>query len=201
MLTRQRAVAALIIACVFAPFAVAADAPHPAKMDGAIPIEPDPVLTPGDINPALTQAVLCAKDFATPKYRHVTESDKVAAYLRYGMIVPKDSRGHYNFHVGYCATKEGCEVDHDLSIENGGANSPLNLWVQPYSGTIWSAHAKDILENRLHRLVCVAKSIDLADDQRVLRTDWIAGWFKYVSPLPPTPAGTIDPKTPKGYGD
>jgi len=212
MTVKHLTIAVLLALCLTGRFAAADSALHPAKLDGVIPIEPDPAITPGAsgpsvIDPRLTKAVLCDPTHHTKQDRDVTESDKVATYAAYGIVVPKVKKTMpnrktklvYNFHVGYCATKQGCEVDHLCSLENGCSNSPLNRWVEPYEGTIWSAHAKDIVENRLHKLMCAGK-VELADDQNILSTDWISGWFKYVSPLPPTPAGTIDPKTPKGFG-
>jgi hypothetical protein len=38
---------------------------------------------------------------------------------------------------------------------------------------------KDMLENRLHDLVC-AKQVDLKTAQREISTDWIAAYKKYV---------------------
>jgi hypothetical protein len=182
--------------------------PHPAKIDNALPVEPDPAITPGVIDPALTKEIICDPTHHTKSDRHVTDADKAAAYLRYGMVVPKVQKAMpsgkvstvYNFHVGYCATAEGCEVDHLVSIENGGSNEAGNLWPEIYSGTIWTAHPTDIVENRLHKLVCIGR-IELAEDQHTLQTDWIAGWYKYVSPVAPMPDGSIDKDhTPGGYG-
>jgi len=184
-------------------YALAVEGPHPAKMDVGLPIEPDPRITPGAndpsvVDPKLPKAVLCDPAHHTSEDRAVSEADKVATYQAYGLQPVKTSKG-WDFHVGYCATKQGCEVDHLCSLENGCTNDPKNRWVEPYEGTRLNAHAKDIVENRLHKLMCASK-ITLADDQHMLSSDWIAAWYKYVSPLPPTPAGTIDPATPKGFG-
>ena len=45
------------------------------------------------------------------------------------------------------------EVDHLISLELGGSNAIRNLWPEPYAGR-WGARTKDVLENRLHDLVC-----------------------------------------------
>ena len=45
------------------------------------------------------------------------------------------------------------EVDHLVSLEVGGSNAVTNLWPEPYAGR-WGARTKDVLENRLHDLVC-----------------------------------------------
>lgn len=60
------------------------------------------------------------------------------------------------------------ELDHKLPIELGGhPRNPANLWLQAWDG----AHAKDKLENRLHRMVCAGKiPIDAA--QACIWDDW-----------------------------
>lgn len=74
------------------------------------------------------------------------------------------------------------ELDHEISIENGGdPRDPINLWLQSYLGPC-NAHVKDKLENALHRLVCSGK-ITLAQDQAALRGDWTVAYRKYVGPL------------------
>jgi len=69
------------------------------------------------------------------------------------------------------------EVDYLITPELGGADSIRNLWPEPYS-TVWNAHVKDALEDRLHRMVCEGK-LDLATAQRDIATDWIAAYKKY----------------------
>jgi hypothetical protein len=69
------------------------------------------------------------------------------------------------------------EVDYLITPELGGAESIRNLWPEPYS-TVWNAHVKDALEDRLHDLVCQGK-VDLATAQREIATDWIAAYKKY----------------------
>jgi hypothetical protein len=81
--------------------------------------------------------------------------------------------------AGYCAVDQGCEVDHLISLEIGGANDRANLWPQPYSGTVWNAHVMDRLENKLHTLVC-AGAVTLEDAQRETAANWIAVYRKYL---------------------
>jgi hypothetical protein len=130
---------------------------------------PDPEKTPGEANPVLTQEKICAKGFTTKAFRNVPASLKAKVYAAYGM----------RNHKGACGGKEGCEVDHEISIELGGSNSIKNLWIQPYSGMTWNAHVKDRLENALHRLVCTGK-VDLAQAQKEISDDWIATYRRYL---------------------
>lgn len=123
---------------------------------------PDPSLTPGAANPALTKQVLCAKGFTTRTVRNVPSSEKREVYARYGMEP----------HKGACSGKEGCEVDHLIPLTAGGSNDITNLWPQSYAGQ-WGAHAKDKLENKLRPLVCSGK-LDLAEAQHAIASDWKA---------------------------
>ena len=69
------------------------------------------------------------------------------------------------------------EVDYLITPELGGASSIRNLWPQPYS-SVWNAHVKDELEDRLHGLVCTGQ-VDLATAQRDISRDWIGAYKKY----------------------
>ena len=129
---------------------------------------PNPAVTPGAIRAGVTAADLCPVAH-TPALRNVPESEKRAVYASYGMT---------GNHTGYCATDEGCEVDHLISLEIGGDNVASNLWPQRYSGTPWNAHVKDKLENKLHALIC-AGTIPLDQAQREISTDWVAAAVKY----------------------
>lgn len=123
---------------------------------------PDPTLTPGLADPALTKEVLCAPGFTTRRVRNVPSAEKRKVYARYGMTP----------HKGTCASKEGCEVDHLIPLTIGGSNDVTNLWPQPYRGK-WSAHVKDRLENKLRGWVCHG-DLDLGEAQRAIATDWIS---------------------------
>ena len=125
---------------------------------------PDPAKTPGVANLVLTTEVLCAKGFSTKRWRLVTPAMKRAAYAAYGLVN----------HQGICVGKRGCEIDHLVPIEVGGANDPANLWPQPFVGT-WNASRKDRLENRLHALVC-SGTVSLEDAQHEIATDWISSF-------------------------
>jgi hypothetical protein len=50
---------------------------------------------------------------------------------------------------------------------------------QPYDGD-WNAHDKDRLENKLHHMICVEKTISLKKAQDEIKTDWVAAFKKYV---------------------
>jgi hypothetical protein len=61
-----------------------------------------------------------------------------------------------------------------------------NLWPQSYRTHPWNARVKDALENELHRRVC-AGTLDLATAQRVIASNWVIGYRRYVRQTPPVP--------------
>ena len=157
--------------------------PSPAEqMDGVMRILPNPMMTPGVVRPEITFANLCPKFVdpaangvqGTEQYRNVPTARAASVYAEYGLS---------GDHHGYCSGPRGCEIDHLISIELGGANDPGNLWPQPYSGTMWTAEAKDDLENKLHTLVC-ARTITLVQAQTAIRTNWINAYKTYIGPAP-----------------
>ena len=129
---------------------------------------PNPKFTPGKADTTLTKEVICAPTFRTSSIRNVSEKTKTLVYYHYGVVN----------HAGYCAGKEGCEVDHLISLELGGSNDPQNLWPQPFSGHP-NAHEKDQLENKLHVMVCSGQ-IKLIDAQNQISTNWVGAYKKYV---------------------
>jgi hypothetical protein len=125
---------------------------------------PDPALTPGAAF-AVGTARICVSGYAS-SVRDVPESEKDTVYTRYG--VP---------HVPYRH-----EVDHLVSLELGGSNAIANLWPEPYAGR-WGARTKDVLEDRLHDLVC-AGTIRLGYAQRIEARNWVAAYKRYVGSPP-----------------
>jgi hypothetical protein len=131
---------------------------------------PDPVLTPG-VTRGITLKQVCTTKWGKDA-RAVTSAMKTKVYKSYGMVP----------HQGACAiSTRGCEIDHLVSRELGGADDIKNLWPQPYGGE-WNAIMKDRLENRLHKLICATDPVlTLAEAQTAIKIDWIAAFKKYVS--------------------
>ena len=134
---------------------------------------PTHTLTPGRV---LTRraSVVCRSGYAS-SVRDVPESESDAVYARYGVV-----------HVPYAH-----EVDHLVSLELGGSNAIGNLWPEPYAGR-WGARTKDVLENRLHELVCDGQ-LSLARAQRLEAGDWVAGYRRFVGAPPPVSEPTHHP--------
>ena len=132
----------------------------------ALPIRPDPHLTPGATR-NVTVVQLCPHA-DTAAVRDVPESEKLKVYAEYG--ISKHPSGAF-------------EIDHLISLELGGSNDIANLWPQSYTTRPYNAHVKDKLENKLHALVC-AKKITLIEAQTAIRNDWIAAYQKYSVAAP-----------------
>lgn len=118
---------------------------------------PDSKLTPG-ASRKVSLHTLCTT--STKLVRNVPQSLKKAVYASYGLTGNDRSQ-----------CKEGYEVDHLISLELGGSNEQANLWPQTFC-SVWSAHVKDLLENKLHALVCSGK-LSIKDAQTCISTNWI----------------------------
>jgi len=133
-----------------------------------LPQVPNPALTPGVVDPAKTLDVICVPGYTSqPGVRNVTQATKNAVFKEYNV----DSKA------------DQFEIDHLISLELGGSNDIHNLWPEAYNTKPLNAHVKDVLENKLHALVCSHKA-DLAAVQHDIALDWRAAYVKYVGPLP-----------------
>jgi hypothetical protein len=96
-------------------------APCRVRTRNGLPL-PDPICTPGAINPTVTLDVLRSKSFRTGCVRNCTTSqrDRLATYRRYGIEHPKGNSGQYQI----------CELDHLVPLEMGGADTIENIWPQ-----------------------------------------------------------------------
>lgn len=131
---------------------------------------PDPSITPGAINPNVTQAniqqTVCVKGY-TRTIRppaHFTNKLKKRQMREYGYADRNPK--HY-------------EEDHLIALSIGGApHDPRNLWPEPRISE-WDAKKKDRLEFVLYKMVC-AQEISLAEAQHAMATNWIEAWKRYV---------------------
>lgn len=132
-------------------------------------------VTPGAINPAVTQAniqtTICRTGFTAtirPKSSYTTALKKQQLASTYAYLTKT-----------YGTSTRSYEEDHLISLELGGAPSdPNNLWPEPYAGTT-GARSKDRIENKLHKLVCNG-TITLATAQQAIATNWYAAYLKYI---------------------
>lgn len=83
---------------------------------------PDPLCTPGAINPTVTAEVLKDPIFDTRCLRNVatSEQQKHIVYQWYGIHPPANNRGG----------NQACELDHAVCLGCGGADTLQNIWPQ-----------------------------------------------------------------------
>ena len=134
---------------------------HPLAASLAHWDEPDQHLTPGATLP-LTRNQVCGVAEAE-LIPDVPVSLKRKVFEEYGVTPPR---------------LDAYEVDYLITPELGGATDIRNLWPEPYQDTVWNAHVKDQLEDRLHRMVCHG-DVDLTTAQHDISADWIAAYRKY----------------------
>lgn len=119
---------------------------------------PDPVCTPGAVDPRVTQAdlatTICLSGYTQTVRPPVAYTDGLK---RQGMA-----------DYGFTDPISDHEEDHLIPLELGGSPSdPRNLWPEPGR----SPNPKDAVENRLHLLVCSGQ-VPLARAQQAIATDW-----------------------------
>jgi Excalibur calcium-binding domain len=152
---------------------------------GVVP-RPNPSLTPGSVlTTDLSQ--ICPRVNPAVEAARPDETVKDAVYAEYGVV--SRVTGEY-------------EIDHLIPLELGGANTIRNLWPElndhPKPGVI---NSKDLLENKLHDLVC-AGQLSMTAAEHAIATDWYAAYLRYVSPVPltgpviPAAATTAAPPSP-----
>lgn len=152
---------------------------------GRLAGEPDPALTPGVVNPDVSQAniadTICKSGWTATirppvSYTDSLKTNQIKAY-------------------GYLDTSPALyEEDHLISLELGGSpTNPGNLWPEPYTvalpdGRSVGAHVKDQFENRLRSQVC-AGTLTLSLAQTEIGDHWVH--YALDLPLTPAPSGTV----------
>lgn len=147
------------------------DAQHPLRE-----ALPNPGLTPGALNPAVTQAdihqTICVRGYS----RSIRPPERYTERLKRLQIREYGYRDRW---------LRDYEEDHEVALSLGGSpTSPKNLWPQPHRvAGGWGSYAKDRLEARLHWLVC-HRELPLATAQSEIAHDWIAAYKRYIGPTP-----------------
>jgi Protein of unknown function (DUF3761) len=159
--------------------------PAVANKTGAINVNaagavlPNSARTPGATNPSVTQASIGRTICVTGWTSTIRPSSSVTTALKVAQLA---SRYAYKGDT----TTGDYEEDHLISLELGGAPSAeANLWPEPY-GSPEGARVKDVVENKLHTLVC-GGTITLATAQRAIARNW---WIAYQTYVGTTPAAS-----------
>jgi hypothetical protein len=139
---------------------------------------PDDAVTPGVVAITDTQKV-CSTEWGTDQ-RFVTPAMKKQVYAAYG-LAPGKGICKPTSHTGKNGKNvtRGCEIDHRVSRDIGGADDVKNLWPQPYLAPNQpGAYEKDKLEVWLNKQVCKTRTMTLAQAQQALEGDWYAEYLK-----------------------
>ncbi len=131
---------------------------------------PDPRLTPGAVDPSITQQniqqTVCVRGYTKTvrppaSYTNKLKKRQIREY-GYADRNPK----HY-------------EEDHLIPLSIGGnPTDERNLWPEPRNSE-WGAAKKDQLEFVLYKMVCSGE-IPLTKAQQEISTNWIEAWKRYV---------------------
>lgn len=131
---------------------------------------PNPQLTPGAIDPTVTQENIDS----TVCVRGYTKTVRPPAY--YTNKLKKHQMREYGYED---RNPKHYEEDHLIALSIGGnPRDPKNLWPEPRKSE-WNAKKKDRLEYVLYRMVC-DHEISLNEAQQAMASDWIAAYKKYV---------------------
>ncbi len=160
---------AMVVAGVlsFPPSPAAVVARRPLASERGI--LPDRAFTPGAARPA-SLAEVCALPHEEV-VKQVSAQDRQRVFAEYGIPMAQSSR---------------YEVDYLITPGLGGTDNIRNLWPEPYQAAMWNARTKDILEERLHEMVC-SHQLDLSAAQEAIASNWIAAYRKYVQSAPSRP--------------
>jgi len=136
---------------------------------------PDAGITPGVINPNVTQTnidqTICKPGWAKSVRPPTTYTNplKTRQLVAYGDTV-RDVSGQC---VAHSSNPRCYEEDHFISLELGGdPRDPKNLWPEPYYSSP-GAKQKDTVETFLNKQVCT-RAMTLDEAQRQIATDWYA---------------------------
>ena len=127
---------------------------------------PDPIMTPGAVDPHVTLADICTG--RTKERRHVSPATRAKVLSDYNVTD---------------AASVGMELDHLVPLALGGANTAPNLWPQPTP----DYEIKDRLEIKMQRQVCAAwRTLASAEadevlhqEQRDIAADWVSAQRRY----------------------
>ena len=155
-----------------APYAAAAmlTVAAPALAQSSLP---DRELTPGAINPAVTQEnigqTICVRGWT----RTVRPPEEYTHQLKRWAI---EQYGYADHRLNQY------QFDHLIPLEVGGAPAdPTNLWPEPtVAADGWRADDKDLLERVLNHLVCSGR-LSLVTAQSAIATNWEAAYTTYVT--------------------
>ena len=138
-----------------------------------VPILPNESVTPGAINPAVTQSNIQSTICVIGYTKTIRPPSSFTTKLKIKQLSTLPYSAFNDFKTA------DFEEDHLISLELGGSpDNPKNLWPEPYASAT-GARVKDKVENALHALVCNG-SVTLKTAQKAIATNWYTAYLKYV---------------------
>lgn len=135
---------------------------------------PDTKLTPGEIDPKVTQEsigkTICTKGYSKTA-RDVSQLEKIFIFDLY-------KKAYADWPECFPKGKQKCQTDHLIGLGIGGSNDRTNLWPQAEcnlkteKGCLGSEQ-KDVVDTYLNKEVCAGR-MKLKDAQDSVRKDWVA---------------------------
>jgi hypothetical protein len=137
---------------------------------------PDPKLTPGAVNPQVTEQTIGTTICVRGWTRLVRPPESYTEPLKHEQI---EEYGYRDRRL------RDYEEDHLIPLELGGApTDPRNLWPEPHEAAgDWGSYAKDRLESRLNELVC-SGALPLDTARAAIASNWIEAYRRYVGLVP-----------------
>jgi hypothetical protein len=137
---------------------------------------PDTHLTPGAVDPAVTQVTIAR---TICKIGYGRSAGKVSTATR--------NRIYLAYHVKH-ADRSTFAIEHLVPLKLGGTNAIKNLWPEPKD----EAKKNEVLHASLWASVCIFRSMGLARAQELLQSAWT------TPPAPPIGSVPISPVAPEG---
>lgn len=143
-----------------------------------LPGEPDPSLTPGWLNLAVTEANI-KENICKPGWTKTQRPNS-----SYTNDLKVEQIGEYKYKETALSTYE---EDHLIPLQLGGnPTDKRNLWPEPYTislpdGRAAGARVKDPYETRLKRQVC-AGVVSLAEAQARIGVNWVHSYYGIAFP-------------------
>lgn len=126
--------------------------------------------TPGAVNAAVTPTTIHATICLTGYTSTIRPPSSYTTALKEQQLA-----SGYAFRGD--TTLSDYEEDHLVPLELGGAPARVaNLWPEPYAST--GARVKDLVENRLHDLVC-SGALGLRTAQQAIAANWWRAYRRY----------------------
>ena len=138
----------------------------------AQPSRPDPAVTPGATNPAVTPLTIATTICVAGWTKTVRPPARYTSYLKrrqlQALAWPDQHMRDY-------------EEDHLIPLELGGAPADrANLWPEPrHPADGWTAARKDELKSVLHGMVC-GGTLALGTAQHAIADDWESAYGRHV---------------------